>query len=235
MDDVADAKPCTRCRRWLPLDEFRITAWTPGGALRGRDSWCRACHAEACRDWRERNPKYVERANAARMGGAVSACLLGVRRRVHVTVPDGDGLARPQPAAALLALRARTTAPAPIHTAAVNARTPARRCMTVMAQVAREELDLVSVKEAARLLGQSVYSIRRKIYRGELFAYRLGDTGPLRIEREEVRRHLRPRAGRPAASTVGAHERTASVDKAVETGQFGHRMGTVRVHLDNEE
>jgi hypothetical protein len=42
---------CRRCRQWLPADRFR-----PNPRLRGGlDSWCKACHADAVREWRAKN------------------------------------------------------------------------------------------------------------------------------------------------------------------------------------
>ena len=59
--------------------------------------------------------------------------------------------------------------------------------------------DLVTVREAAKLLRQSDVSIRRKVRNGELRAYRVGDhVGPLRLERAEVMRHLVPTGADPS-------------------------------------
>jgi hypothetical protein len=55
-------KWCTRCRQWLPLDDFR-----PNELLRGGlDSWCRRCHRERTQQWRNENREYLERYNAKR-------------------------------------------------------------------------------------------------------------------------------------------------------------------------
>jgi len=57
-----DGKWCCRCRQWLPLEAFR-----PNPNLRsGIDSWCRPCHANAVREWRERNPEYIAALNERR-------------------------------------------------------------------------------------------------------------------------------------------------------------------------
>jgi hypothetical protein len=43
-------KRCSRCGEWLPVGEFR-----PNPRLKdGLHSWCRACCAEANREWRAR-------------------------------------------------------------------------------------------------------------------------------------------------------------------------------------
>jgi excisionase family DNA binding protein len=55
--------------------------------------------------------------------------------------------------------------------------------------------DLVTVREAARLLRQSDVSIRRKIRTGELRGYRVGEFGPLRLRRADVLEHLHPAHG----------------------------------------
>jgi hypothetical protein len=55
-------KWCPSCRRWLRVEAFR-----PNPNLRdGIDSWYRACHAQANRDWREKNPDAVAAYNAER-------------------------------------------------------------------------------------------------------------------------------------------------------------------------
>ena len=55
-------KWCCSCRQWLPVDAFRPNSNTTNGL----DSWCRSCHAEAVRQWRAKNPDYLERYNARR-------------------------------------------------------------------------------------------------------------------------------------------------------------------------
>jgi hypothetical protein len=55
-------KRCGRCSKWLPLEAFRPN---PRSAT-GWSSYCRNCAAAANREWRERNPEYAERYNAAR-------------------------------------------------------------------------------------------------------------------------------------------------------------------------
>ena len=63
--------------------------------------------------------------------------------------------------------------------------------------------------EVATAWRQSVATVYRKIARGSIRAYRLGDGhGPLRIPASEVRRHLRDRA--PAGASIGA-SRVAAV------------------------
>jgi hypothetical protein len=55
MTDAGETAWCTHCQRWKPRDEFSRN-------LRKRDglsSWCAACHGEASRAWRERNPEWV--------------------------------------------------------------------------------------------------------------------------------------------------------------------------------
>jgi hypothetical protein len=56
---------CTRCCRWLPLKDFARNA----NHHMGRDSWCRSCHVEATREWRARNPEYVEAYKVSRRLG----------------------------------------------------------------------------------------------------------------------------------------------------------------------
>jgi len=58
-------KWCPGCERQLPFDAFR-QQFTTSSWL---SSWCRQCLAAANRRWRERNPAYVEAANAARREG----------------------------------------------------------------------------------------------------------------------------------------------------------------------
>jgi hypothetical protein len=57
-------KWCPSCRQYLSADAFRFMP--ARGCL---DSWCRACHAEACRRWREQNPEHVGASNGARRLG----------------------------------------------------------------------------------------------------------------------------------------------------------------------
>jgi excisionase family DNA binding protein len=56
--------------------------------------------------------------------------------------------------------------------------------------------ELLTPREVARTLRQSVPTVYRKIAAGEIEAYRLGDTGPLRVPAEALKRHLR-RASAP--------------------------------------
>ena len=55
-------KPCSRCRERKPPDDFPLNAHLSSGL----SSWCRACHAEATRAWRDANPEQVAARNAAR-------------------------------------------------------------------------------------------------------------------------------------------------------------------------
>jgi hypothetical protein len=57
-----NGKWCCRCRQWLSPDAFRPNA----NYTSGLDSWCRSCHADAVRDWRAKNPAYIENLNAKR-------------------------------------------------------------------------------------------------------------------------------------------------------------------------
>ena len=57
-----NGKWCCRCRQWLSPDAFRPNP----NYTSGLDSWCRSCHADAVREWRAKNPDYVERYNAER-------------------------------------------------------------------------------------------------------------------------------------------------------------------------
>ena len=61
-EEVAQGKWCCGCRRWLPIEAFRPNPNNRNGI----DSWCKPCHAEAVRKWREKNPEAVEAYNAAR-------------------------------------------------------------------------------------------------------------------------------------------------------------------------
>jgi excisionase family DNA binding protein len=49
-----------------------------------------------------------------------------------------------------------------------------------------QESHFLTVRETAAFLRQSERSIRRKIHAGEIPAVRLGDFGPLRIDRREL-------------------------------------------------
>jgi hypothetical protein len=68
----ADEKWCCSCRQFLPFESF-----LPNPAYRdGVESWCRACHAGATREWRRKNPEYIERYNASRrIGPRESECV----------------------------------------------------------------------------------------------------------------------------------------------------------------
>jgi predicted nucleic acid-binding Zn ribbon protein len=55
-------KWCCSCQQWLPPEAF-----APKPELRsGFDSWCRSCHAERTRQWREANPEYLAEYNERR-------------------------------------------------------------------------------------------------------------------------------------------------------------------------
>jgi hypothetical protein len=56
---------CTSCQRWLPREAFPSNQRMRSGL----SSHCRACHAEANREWRERNPDAVAAYNEARRIG----------------------------------------------------------------------------------------------------------------------------------------------------------------------
>ena len=59
---MPEGRWCCKCRQWLLADHFR-----PNSNLRGGlDSWCRACHAQAVREWRERNAEHIAEYNARR-------------------------------------------------------------------------------------------------------------------------------------------------------------------------
>jgi hypothetical protein len=59
---ILSGKWCTACAQWLPLERFG-----PNPELRsGYSSWCRRCHAEKTRQWREANPEYLAEYNARR-------------------------------------------------------------------------------------------------------------------------------------------------------------------------
>jgi hypothetical protein len=47
-------KRCSECGKTGPLDAFPPNSRTRNGL----SSWCRECHNEAVREWRERNPGY---------------------------------------------------------------------------------------------------------------------------------------------------------------------------------
>lgn len=55
-------KWCCGCRKWRPIEDFRPNPNNSNGI----DSWCRPCHAQAVREWRERNPDYIAAMNAKR-------------------------------------------------------------------------------------------------------------------------------------------------------------------------
>ena len=55
-------KWCPAGQHWLPLEAF-----APNERLNsGLDSWCRRCHADRTREWREANPEYLAEYNAKR-------------------------------------------------------------------------------------------------------------------------------------------------------------------------
>jgi len=66
---------CCRCRQWLPLEDFR-----PRLNLGGVESWCRRCHADANRRWREKNSNAVDAYNARRRAEYREAHPLPTRR-----------------------------------------------------------------------------------------------------------------------------------------------------------
>lgn len=47
------SKTCTQCLKDLPIEDFPRN----GGKPDGRSSWCKPCHAEKSRRWREANPE----------------------------------------------------------------------------------------------------------------------------------------------------------------------------------
>ena len=51
---LSGEKPCSKCRRRKPVEEFPVSTKLSSGY----SSWCRSCHVEAVRAWRERNPTY---------------------------------------------------------------------------------------------------------------------------------------------------------------------------------
>ena len=55
-----------------------------------------------------------------------------------------------------------------------------------------EPQSLLTVKEVARELRMSPFTIYRKVERGDLAAVRVGENGPLRIRRQTVDEFLRP-------------------------------------------
>ena len=55
-------KWCCRCQQWLSPEAFRLN---PNNSS-GLDSWCRACRAEAVREWRAKNRDYLETYNERR-------------------------------------------------------------------------------------------------------------------------------------------------------------------------
>ena len=59
-------KGCPRCKRALPFSEFGANRRLSSGL----NSWCRECHRQACRAWREQNPSRVDAYNASRRVGA---------------------------------------------------------------------------------------------------------------------------------------------------------------------
>ena len=74
-------KWCCSCRQYLPAETFRANL----NNRNGLDSWCRACHAEAVREWRAKNSDYLERYNARRRAeyrdaSADNAALRGLRQ-----------------------------------------------------------------------------------------------------------------------------------------------------------
>jgi hypothetical protein len=62
MKYARGGRQCTNCKVWLPLDRFRAIAQVRDGL----DSWCRACHAVATREWRQKNLEHVRAYRAAR-------------------------------------------------------------------------------------------------------------------------------------------------------------------------
>lgn len=59
---------------------------------------------------------------------------------------------------------------------------------------------LLTIREAARLLRVSTDTVRRRIADGQLEAQRVGELGPLRIPARAVRDLLRPAHERPTAA-----------------------------------
>jgi hypothetical protein len=56
---------CPNCSRWLAFEAFNRDQRRHGGL----SSWCRECAAEGTRDWRRRNPEYIDAYNEARRTG----------------------------------------------------------------------------------------------------------------------------------------------------------------------
>ncbi len=57
--------------------------------------------------------------------------------------------------------------------------------------------ELLTVREAARILRQRSETVHAKIRRGQIRAFRLGETGPFRIETSALAEHLRERVPGP--------------------------------------
>jgi hypothetical protein len=62
MKYARGGRQCANCKVWLPLDRFMANPQSGDGL----DSWCRACHAVATRDWRQKNLEHVRAYRAAR-------------------------------------------------------------------------------------------------------------------------------------------------------------------------
>ena len=60
-----NSRRCSRCFLWFPIEAFRPN---PKLAM-GRSSWCHGCALKRTRQWREANPEYFARYNAARREG----------------------------------------------------------------------------------------------------------------------------------------------------------------------
>jgi hypothetical protein len=60
-----ETRYCSRCRRDLPLDQFRPNP----EMLSGLHCWCRPCVSENMRRWRAQNAEYVAAYNVARREG----------------------------------------------------------------------------------------------------------------------------------------------------------------------
>jgi hypothetical protein len=62
-DGVTNSLHCTRCRRQLPADAFRLV---PRNTRRGRSSWCKACSLDRTQEWRAENRDEINARRRAR-------------------------------------------------------------------------------------------------------------------------------------------------------------------------
>ena len=82
---------CANCHLWFEVDTFPPNKRVKSGRL----SWCRGCHLERKRQWREVHADYVEQYNKSRREGPIpkdcvvcGKSFLAVRRTVQVRCPD---------------------------------------------------------------------------------------------------------------------------------------------------